>query len=116
MSFSYLCVEAFDRLGLETFTEGDAIHLRKKTTQEGFNLKEERRLFADLYENHNVEIRAQWQHDGFWGTGMRNDHPGQNDMTLPQGIDLYEWNKRNGKEPSVDTWPRMYTKEWLEKE
>jgi hypothetical protein len=113
VSFSYLCVEALDRLDLETFTNGDAIHLRRKSTQVGFDLAEEKRLFMDLYENHGVEIRAQWQHDGFWGTGMRNDHPGQNDMTLPQGLGLYEWNKNRGAEPSQDTWPRMYTEAWL---
>lgn len=111
--FSYLCAEQLDRMDLETFSEGDFIHLRVKSSQKGFDLKEEKHLFMELYEKYGVEIRAQHQHDGFWGTGMRNDRPGQDDMSLPQGRDLYEWNKDHGKEPSEDTWPRMYTKEWL---
>ena len=112
MAFSYLCKEEMDRMGIETFTEGDSIHLRTILTQKGFSLEEEKKLFMRLYEK-GTEIRAQWQHNGFWGTGMRNDYPGQNDMTLPQGTELYEWNKHHGKEPSVDPWPRMYTEAWL---
>ena len=121
--FSYLCVETLDRLDLETFEDGNHIHIRKKSTQEGFSLKEEKRLFMELYEKHGVEIRAQFQHDGFWGTGLRNDFTAENkpnrwNYSLPQGLDDY---KNSGwatpaDAPEIDTWPRMYTKEWMEKE
>lgn len=120
MSFSYLCVETLDRLDLETFDVGDAIHIRKKSTQEGFSLAEEKRLFMELYEKHGVEIRAQYQHDGFWGTGLRNDFTPEGkrrrwDYTLPQGKGDYKedgWATPEGA-PEHDTWPRMYTKEYL---
>jgi len=113
--FSYLAKQQLDDLDLETFNDGNAIHLRRKSTQEGFSLVEEKRLFMDLYKKHFIEIRAQHQHDGFWGTGLRNDD-GRFDPTLPQGLEDYDYNARVGNEdPKIDTWPRMYSEEWLRK-
>lgn len=120
MSFSYLCKIKLDELDLEDFIEGDAVHLRRKSTQETFSLKEETRLFMELYEKYGISWRAQYQHKGFWGTNLRNDADENgkirrfNRWDLPQGVGDYEWNKSNGREPSEDPWPRMYTKEWLE--
>jgi hypothetical protein len=115
MTNSYWAKEQIEKLGLETVEDGDFIHIRKILSPEPLDLKEEKRLFMLLYER-GIEIRAQFQHDGFWGTGMRNDGPPkQHNTEFPQGVEYYGWNKRNGEEPSEDPWPRMYTKEWLEK-
>lgn len=119
--FSYQAVETLDKLDLESFSVGDHIHIRRKTTGEGFDLKEEKRLFMELFEKHGIEIRAQYQHDGFWGTGLRNDFTDENkpnrwNYSLPQGLDDYKnggWATPSDA-PETDTWPRMYTKEWLE--
>lgn len=112
MSFSYLAKERMDLADLETFEDGDAIHLRKKSTQETFDLKEETRRFMELFER-GVEIRSQWQHKGFWGTGLRNDGK-RCEYNIPQGTEDYEYNKRVGNgEPTIDPWPRMYTEAWL---
>lgn len=113
MTNSWWCQQQIEKLGLETYEDGDAIHLRYILYPEPLDLKEEKRLFMLLFEKYGIEIRAQYQNDGFWGTGMRNDYPGQNDMALPQGTEFYEYLKRRGEEPSVDTWPRMYTEAWL---
>jgi hypothetical protein len=112
MSFSYLCIETLDNLDLESFEDGDAIHLRRKSTKEIFDLTEETRLFMELYKKHGVEIRSQWQHKGFWGTAPRNDGK-RSDFSLPQCPDDYEYNRRTGAEPTIDIWPRMYTAAWL---
>ena len=119
MSFSWMCKEDLDKLDLETFDIGDAIHIRKKSTKEGFSLSEEKRLFMELLEKHGIEIRAQYQHDGFWGTGLRNDFVGNKpnrwNYSLPQGLADYKdsgWGTP-ADAPEHDTWPRMYSKEWL---
>ena len=120
MAFSYLSKQKLDELDLETFSEGDAIHIRRKSTQEGFDLAEEKRMFMELYEKHGIEMRAQFQHDGFWGTGLRNDFDadgkaGRWNYSLPQGISDYKssgW-KTPDDAPETDPWPRMYTKAWL---
>lgn len=121
--FSYLCIKELDGLDLESFNVGDQIHIRRKSTQEGFDRKEEKRLFMELYDKHGIEIRAQYQHDGFWGTELRNDFtaegkPNRWNYSLPQGVDDYKgsgW-KTPDDAPEHDTWPRMYSKEWLEHE
>lgn len=119
MTFSYLCVEQLDKMDLETFSVGDAIHIRVKSTQLMFDLQEEKRLFMELYEKHGIEIRAQYQHDGFWGTALRNDFTPEGkrnrwDYSLPQGLGDYKdggWGTPDDA-PEHDTWPRMYTDVW----
>jgi hypothetical protein len=112
MTNSWWCKEQIEKLGLETYEDGDTIHIRYILHPEPLSLNEEKRLFMLLYEKYGIEIRSQFQHNGFWGTGPRNDGK-RSDFSFPQCPGDYEYNQRNGKEPSVDTWPRMYTASWL---
>lgn len=110
--FSYLSKAKLDELDYEDFFDGEVVHLRKKSTQEPFSREEEKRIFMELHEKYGIAWRAQYQHNGFWGTALRNDGK-RGDFAVPQGIGDYEWNKSKDLEPSVDTWPRMYSEAWL---
>lgn len=114
--FSYLSKEKLDELDIEEFYEGDAVHLRRKSTQEPFELKEETRIFMELYEKYGIAWRAQYQHKGFWGTELRND--GRRwDFSVPQGVTEYKNSSQGWKvsddAPDNDPYPRMYTESWL---
>src|SRR6266576_648880 len=108
-----------DELDLEFLEDGDAIHLQRKSTKERFAPAEEKRLIFELYEKHGIESRAQFQHNGFWGTNLRNDFvdgkPNRWNYSLPQGLADYKdggWGTPAGA-PDHDTWPRMYSQDWL---
>jgi len=119
VSFSYLSKDKMDELDLEFLEDCDAIHLQRKSTKERFAPAEEKRLIFELYEKYGIESRAQFQHNGFWGTNLRNDFadgkPNRWNYSLPQGLADYKdggW-ATPADAPDHDTWPRMYSKEWL---
>ena len=107
MMFSYLAKQRIEELGWELVFEGELAMIRRIGEKEVLSIRDEKPVFMYLYEKHGLGFRAQYRtRDGFWGFGLRNDGK-RWDWSVPQGLEDHEY------ESVPDTWPRMYTQEWL---